>query len=279
MWVVVDGGGTKADWGWWKEEEISLVSTIGCNPNAGKPTEWEGLLAKENLPFKEAKKLYYYGAGCGNPENNRKIGQVIRRLFPSAEVFISNDLMGAAKAVFGEQPGVISILGTGTNSAVYDGARFIDQLPSLGYILGDEGGGCHLGKMLLKAFLHRQLPTSLEEALLQFEPGIKNQFIQRVYADPLPNAWLARLAQFCKQYESETEIKRLIEVNFQTFIDQLLIYPKTKQLPLGFVGGMAFHFADHLQRILEKNGLAEAKILDKPLPALIEFHRKRSISP
>ncbi len=216
------------------------------------------------------RKIYFYGAGC-TPEKSPLVHDALTAVFRHAETEVYSDMMGAARALLQHNEGVACILGTGSNSCLYDGEKFVKNVPALGFILGDEGSGAVLGKRLVADLLKNQLTEDLKETFLREFNLTQAEIIDRVYRQPFPNRFLASLSKFCADHIGNTMIHELVYSHFQTFVTRILKqYPP---VPVGFVGSIAYYYRDVLERVLADNHIQLATIVKSPMEGLIAYHR------
>jgi len=276
--IIADSGSTKTDWKIISNtKEIATFNTIGFNPVLMNT----GLIIKELAPVFADKslnqsidKIYYYGAGCWNLDSCSVVLRALETFFPVAEIRVTNDLLGAARAVCGQEAGIACILGTGANSCLYDGIKIVDNIPALGFIMGDEGSGAYLGKRLLQSYFYRALPKEIEEKLLSKYDISKKLMLANVYHKKGGNTYLASFAKFIIAEKKHPFIRQLITDSFDIFIkNQLLKYEKVADYPIHFIGSIAYFLAEILGEVLKKNGLKLGKIIQQPIEGLVDFHQ------
>lgn len=215
--------------------------------------------------------VYFYGAGC-TPEKCPLVKMALKAVFKDAEIEVYSDMVGAARALLKNNEGVACILGTGSNSCLYDGEKFTKNVPALGFILGDEGSGAVLGKRLVADLLKDQLNDDLKEMFLKEYNLTQADIIDKVYRQPFPNRFLASLSKFCADHLDNPLIYDLVYDHFQTFVTRILKqYPA---VPVGFVGSIAYYYKPILTKVLDDNHIEVADILQSPMPGLIEYHQK-----
>lgn len=277
MVLIADSGSTKTDWKIVADnQQVTNIQTIGFNPVL---TNTE-LIIKELTPFFKDKEtnlsltnVHYYGAGCWDADSCIIVLSALAYFFPNAEIEVTNDLLGAARAVCGQESGIACILGTGANSCLYDGKKIVDNVPALGYIMGDEGSGAYLGKQLLRHYFYRALPSDLKEKLEETQEVSKKILIEEVYKGKAGNRYLASFARFLIQEKKHPFVQKLISDAFDEFIEkQLLKYNNAKHLPIHFIGSIAFFLADILRERLMVHHLQLGKIIRQPIDGLVEFH-------
>ena len=279
--LIADSGSTKADWRLiTSQQTVEAYATLGLNPylhtDDGLFQEIDqNLRTKIHCPVDE---IYFYGAGVANEEKAELLRQTLRRVFPSARtVEAYSDLFGAARALCGVNPGVVCILGTGSNSCYYDGQKMVDNVPPCGYILGDEGSGAVLGRKLLSAFLKRCLSAPVHQKLIEQHQLTKDEILERVYKKPFPNRYLAGFTVFMRENLGDESIVKLIETGFEEFLDRNVVhYPQHKELPIHFTGSIAFYFKEQLERVLLRYRLQLGRIIQAPADDLAEFHKSDS---
>jgi N-acetylglucosamine kinase-like BadF-type ATPase len=276
MWIIVDSGSTKADWQVVHEDlSQETIHTIGFNPfyfnEEGIATELKkSLVSKINAD--KVKAVYFYGAGCSDAFRCAIVSGGLYRVFPNAKIEVEHDLLGAARAVCGREPGIACILGTGSNSCLYDGEQVIDNITSLGFFLGDEGSGAHLGKLLLQAYFYRELPDDIQSDFEREYPEGKRAIINKVYAGSA-NVYCASFATFLAARKQHAFVQKLIIDAFDEFLRRnVQKYAGYNNLPINFVGSIAFHFKDLLEIALAEKNLKLGNVIKKPIEPLVDFH-------
>jgi len=277
MILVADGGSTKTDWRLLKDgQEYKQMQTSGFNPYLTDTEQIEDILWKELQPYLNAagiRKIYYYGAGCSTPMRNQVVEQALEHVFPGATISIDHDLIGAARALCGNNAGIAAILGTGSNSCFYDGNFITQKIFSSGYLFGDEGSGAYMGKALLTAYLHDELPDSLTEKLNNEFLLSKEIILENAYTKPTPNRFLASFSSFIFQNSDHPYLKELILDNFRKFYKYLVCcYPGYKEVPVNFAGSVAYHYKEILLNVGQEFGIKTGKIIQSPIEGLVEYH-------
>ena len=276
MIVVVDSGSTKADWKMVHDTGVQSLTTMGFNPvfHTENKIYQELLEAFDNeVKAETATHVYYYGAGCWDEKLKKVVSNALSRVFHKAGIEVQHDLLGAARAACGRDPGISCILGTGSNSCLYDGNDVIDNVTNLGYLLGDEGSGTHLGKSLIRAYFYRELPKALRKELEQDYPGGQQGMLGRIYGKETPNVYLASFTKFMGRNRSHPFVQHLLYNSFVEFIDRhVRKYPGHLSLPIHFIGSVAYHFQDVIQVVLEERAMAPGNFMQKPIDKLVSFH-------
>ena len=275
MKLVADSGSTKTDWYLVDGNQWTTYTTQGYNPYYCTTAEVQESLEAELLGSLDAQKvgeLYFYGAGCSNTATQAIIMGALGPTFSRASISLGDDLLAAARATAGRREGICCILGTGSNSCYYNGQIIADKIPSLGYILGDEGAGTHIGKKLIKAYFYREMPPALATELEASFDMDKHLIISSLLDDKNPNRLLASFALFCSKHQEEAFIQQLVSNCFEAFLNRhVLKYPNAHDLPVHFIGSVAFGFKKLLKELLIEHNLNAGKILQSPFPSLLEY--------
>lgn len=275
MILIADSGSTKTDWCLVENgESILRFQTRGTNPffqteeEIGKEIE-TGLLPalKDFIPSA----VYFYGAGCAFPEKNEMIRRSVNRYLP-VPVEVGSDLLAAARALCGNRPGIACILGTGSNSCQYDGREIVKNVSPLGFILGDEGSGAVLGKLLIGDVLKDQLSPALKELFLSQYELTPASIMDRVYRQPFPNRFLAAFSPFILEHMDEPAIWELVTRNFLAFFTRNVKQYDYYDLPVHLVGSVAWHYQTVLKDIAFDLGIQIGTIIQSPMEGLIRFH-------
>lgn len=269
-WVVVDDRGNTVD----------RFVTCGANPAVMGAEELSHAFAEAapRLRKHNPGHLFFYGAGC-LPHLCGAVADTLRRTTGIACVEAESDLLGAARSLLQRSAGIACILGTGSNSCLYDGRSITDNVPSLGFILGDEGSGAYLGRMLLSDMLKRQMPPELSDEFSRRFGLDAATAIRRVYREPSPNRFLASLAPFLADNLSHPSVQNLVVNAFKAFLQRnVAAYGShTRSLPLAFCGSIAWHFSNELTVAASQTGMKIASICAAPMDGLITYHNNTSI--
>ena len=278
--LIADSGSTKTDWICLTGDDESTqieVQTVGLNPFHVSDNEIRGVLTHDVLPQlgdSKVEAVYFYGSGV-RPEIEGRVEGLLRESFPDAKtVQAHSDLLGACRALCGDKAGIACILGTGANSCVYDGKKIVHNTPALGYILGDEGSGAVLGKHLLHDLYTGVLPHNLR-LTFEKEMGLElSEIINKVYREPQANRFLASLSEFIHRHLDEEGIRQMVYNTFSDFINYHVSRYGRHDLPLSFVGSIAFYYQEQLQLIVQMLGYPMGTILKSPLQGLVAYHSK-----
>lgn len=282
MILIADSGSTKTDWRLLSPNgSIAQAKTIGFNPFYQDTENIFSTLQGSLLPQlagQQPRQIYFYGAGCGDESRRQVVSDALLQAFPESDVTVQHDLLAAARALCGHEPGIACILGTGSNSCLFDGKQITQNIPPLGFILGDEGSGAYLGRKLISAYLRQELPQDLQEAFYKKYQVTKEAIQNRVYSQPFPNRYLASFAKFLFDRRRHPAIFALIYQSFTDFFDKCVSrYPNHTELPIHFVGSIAFYFGDILRQIAREHSIRVQHILETPIAGLTLYHQQNLI--
>jgi len=278
MILVIDSGSFKADWVIVSSNKTNQFQTIGLNPYfITKNTVHKEIQDIKDLTENtdQIDQLFFYGAGCNSQENNTIIQNTMASIFTNAKVHVFSDLLGAARALFQKESGIACILGTGSNCCVFNGKEITEKRPALGYILGDEGSGTYMGKILLKQFLYGELPQALEEEFTHTYQLTQENILDALYKAPFPNRYLAKFTTFLHKHWENQAIDKIIYQSIDDFFTQHILKLHTKNQPnIRFTGSIAWHFRDYIHSISKKYQLNVDHISQSPVKGLIQYHEK-----
>jgi len=281
MILIADSGSTKTSWCYTGiNSKPEYFSTSGINPFFRTAEDILSELKSELKPQLPGKvhQIFFYGAGIVNDEKGDVVKSALEKLFPNAEIEVNSDLLAAARATLQNQKGIACILGTGSNSCLYDGQTIVSHVPPLGFILGDEGSGAVLGRKLVADFLKKQMPGNLSKRFIKEFPLDYAKILNRVYREEKPNKFLAGFVPFLKETIEEEYSINLLENAFKEFIERnVASYENYTSVPVCFVGSVAFYFQEQLKNVLEKLQLNSGIILKEPLEKLVEYHLEQNI--
>ncbi len=274
MRLIIDAGSTKMGWILMEGHEVKAhFVTKGFNPNYSDRQYLVETCHGASLPD-EIQSINYYGTGCGNEQNCQIIKEVFQNRFPHADIHVTHDLMAACHAVLGHESGIACILGTGSNSCVYDGNAITERAVSLGYLLGDEGSGKHIGGEVARAYFYGFMPEDLRQQFDEMYHLELKDFIDKVYHQPQPSRYLATFAKFAGEHQSNPFIKELVKGCFKAFIETFVLRFKGAQtMKVSFVGSVAFHFHSLLKESLADYGLAMGEVMSSPAEGLIRYYQ------
>lgn len=277
MIAIADSGSTKTDWIFAENKNtVYHFQSIGFHPLRIQ----EGLVRHEMAYFThhqdffpKIEQLYFYGAGCGDLSRTHVLKKSLEQVFPNAAIHIYSDMLGACIATSSREPSICTILGTGSNSAVFDGEQITSQQISLGFLLGDEGSGSEIGRKILQKVLYHDLPEDLVTEFMARFNKTPESIIRETYTSSLPNRYLAGYSAFAFEHLDNPDIEKLVEESLEGFITRhLLAYPEAKSLPIHFSGSVAFFFKEMIMKLMIRHELKMGKIEQSPINGLIHYH-------
>ena len=278
MILIADCGSTKIDWCLIENGKVAKqVFTSGINALLMGEEQIRQTIADELVPEikgYEIGSVYYYGAGCLFDDICANVRRAIAANIPSAKTIeVDTDLLAAARALCGKNPGIACIMGTGSNSCYYDGVKIVDNVSPLGYILGDEGSGAVLGKLLVGDVLKNQLPAALCEKFLKKYDLDRQKIIEGVYKKPAANRFLASLSPFLIENIEEPAVHRLVLNAFKAFfVRNIENYEGYKTMSVSFVGSVAYYYRDVLEEAASSLGIKIGTVIKSPMEGLVKYH-------
>lgn len=276
--LIADAGSTKVEWAMLDNTGAPTERFVeeGLNSLLASTEEVEAAFTSVNKRLGEGiipEEIHFYGAGCATSEICTKIEEALGKIWPGAEVHASSDLLGAARALFGRSAGIACILGTGSNSCLYNGKEIETNVPSLGYILGDEGSGAALGKRLVADAFKRHLPEVVREKFLAAYGLSLGDILEKVYRRGAPNKFLASLVPFLKENLWNPYVYSLVHQELTHFVKRnIAMYSGAHSLPVSFIGSIAYHFSDILRDAVATEGYRVEQITKSPMEGLIAYH-------
>jgi len=278
MILIADSGSTKCDWIVLNDEGeiIKRPFTMGFNPYFHS----EAIIStaiKQNQELSEiadeVDHIYYYGAGCSSPDLCATIERALHVIFEKAKILVDHDLLAAAYATYTGEPAIACILGTGSNSCYFDGQNVHEEVPALGYKLGDEGSGSFFGKKLLAMYLYKQLPAHIHDAFKEKYGLTMKMVVENVYNRPHANVYLASFVRFISDYKNEAPFKEILKDGMKQFMQtHVCCYDNYKEVPVHFIGSVAFYYQDAIQEAAKELDISLGQIIRKPIENIVKFH-------
>ena len=279
MKLLVDSGSTKADWiSIDKEGKILFTTqTLGLNPEVLVKEEiisrlndrFDLSLNRENVSH-----LFFYGAGCGTDRMKDFLQGVFKEYFPNAAIVVHEDTFAAVYATTPKnEKAIVCILGTGSNCSYFDGTILHQKVQSLGYIAMDDCSGNQFGRQLIRDYYFGKMPSDLASKFEKAYDLDADVIKHNLYKEPNPNAYMATFAKFLIQHKDEEYCQKLVRKDMQVFVDNYITqYENCKEVPVHFIGSIAFYLKEELKEVLEFNGLTIGNVLRRPIDGLIQFH-------
>jgi len=282
MIIIADGGSTKTNWCLLDDNQKKIYfNTEGYNPYFVDSDYIVSSLKKglpSDLPLEKITEVNYYGAGVHNKEKANIVVEAFATLFPNAKIEIGHDLLAAARALLGKESGFAAILGTGTNSCIYNGEEITHNISSAAYILGDEGSGSYIGKKLLTDFVRNLMPADVAKAFYETYKLTADEIMDNVYTKPLANRFCASFSKFV--YDNNVNIeytRKIVDDSFEAFFANLVSkYPDYQNYTFNCIGSVGYNFRNVLEEKANQYGMKIGKILRSPIDDLVKFHIERS---
>ena len=281
MILIADSGSTKCDWLLTdtKGNIIQKQKTLGINPvmfTLDEIKERVGLATDIVSNADQITQVYFYGAGCGLDGNQELMQIALLAFYPNAKVEVQSDLIAAVRATANE-PSIVCILGTGSNSCYYDGDTIHFGFDSLGYSVMDEASGNYFGKQLLKDFFYKKMPSDIAERFASEYDVSTKQVLLHLYKEPMPAKFLASFAKFIFEVGlSDSYIQKLLEKGFNELVEyQFKLWPSYQKLPIHFIGSIAYYAKDILKSSLESENMTIGNILRTPIQGLYTYHAEK----
>lgn len=276
MTAIVDSGSTKSDWRIVGDDGAATATdTAGFNPFfTDTGTIVTEILANGTISglAPQVRTVHFYGAGCSSPEMNAVVEAALRQVFPDADVHVAHDLLGAALAAGQGEVCIAGILGTGSNACSYDGRSVDNGRHSLGYVLGDEGGGVWFGRHLIADHLHGMLPRDMHDALDNMGAD-RVTVLQRVYREPRPNTYLAGFMPVLADFRHTDYAQELLHRGMTAYLHRYVcFFPNHREVPLHLVGSVAYIFSDELKAAAKELDVTVGRVVRHPMEGLVEYH-------
>lgn len=277
--VIAECGATKSDWRLIEDgAQIRQVSAPGVNVSAMKMAAVCAVIRAVREEFSaeadSVESLHIYMAGVITPQIESELSSFFSTLYPNASQEFQSDLVAAARAACGHAPGIAAIVGTGSNSCLYDGEKIVSKVCSGGFILGDEGSAATLGRLFLSDFIKGLVPSEIAGSFASRYPSDYTSIISNVYhCERSPSGYLGSFAPFIMEHYAHPYIKELVDGNFRSFIRRSLKQHDTGRYAVGVVGGFAYALKDIFSRIAEEEGVTVSRFVKAPIEGLVDFHR------
>jgi N-acetylglucosamine kinase-like BadF-type ATPase len=277
MILIADCGSTKCEWCVLTDSENKRILTQGISPYFLTEQQICRLLETELIPqLREhpvARQVFYYGTGCTGPITVGVVTNALRELFPKATIFVTYDLVAAAHALCGNEKGIACILGTGCNSGYYNGKDIERNSPGLGYILGDEGSGAHLGKMIIRKYMYGDFDKEMKKRFEQRFAISEQELLHNVYTLPLANRYIGSFSIFLSENRGHPLVEEILLEGLGDFFRvHISSYSQYKEVPVHFTGSIAWGYSDVLQQLGSTYGVEIGKIIKEPMDGLLDYY-------
>lgn len=279
--IVGDIGSTKSSWrsNYGNSQAVSLG---GYHPIMQSPEIVTRMLEQLSAAFPPAADLalWYYGAGVIDQKTKSEVKETIHRYYPNAAIEVHSDLLGACRAACGKESGMVAILGTGSHVALYDGKEITQQAQSLGYILGDEGSGCDIGKKLVRAYYYQQMPEEIATDMRATLPDERGAFLRQLQDSAVPNQMLAGFASIAVSHQDHPWIRQMVQAGMREYITNhvLPLHPGSKMYVIGSIGYIfASLFISEMEKLRSDVVARDIEFIRDPVDRLFDFHLKENI--
>lgn len=278
MILIADSGSSKTDWRVIRRDgKINQHRGVGFNPYYMTSEEMAIQMRNDFLVNLESEieEVYFYGAGCSSPDRNAEVVNALATIFKQAKIHVDHDLSAAAHATCGHESGIACILGTGSNSCDYDGKNIVATRPAAGYILGDEGGGCYVGRKFLIDFIHEEMPEKIRAAAIERFHITQNIIQDHVYRQPFPSRYMASFCRFISENKADPYCYGLFYNSFKDFFAKHVFkYEDYQNKPVNFVGSIAYYNSDILRKAAADSRIKVNIIIESPIAGLTLYHQE-----
>ena len=276
MQLIVDSGSTKTLWCLVNKGVcLQEIQTLGINPYVSSPEYIMNLIQSEIIPnlLHIPDSIFYYGAGCSTPINNKIVYDVLVHINPAAHIDVQHDLLAVARSLCQHEKGIAVILGTGSNSCLYNGEQIIANTPSLGYVIGDEGSGAYIGKQVLSDIWYNITPEELQKDFFAEYPNQIDYYLTKIYKESAANAFLASFTTWLGKHKKHGYVQQLLKKCFTDFMEkQIVPYNKNISNTIHCTGSIAFYFRDEWKDVILQYGYELGKVEQIPINGLIQYH-------
>ena len=278
MIFIIESGSTKSDWVLVDKSKQTFYKTIGFNPYFHSSDVVATEIRKNRSIMSHVphvSKIFFYGAGCSSEKLNEEIERGLQMVFPDAEIVVDHDLLACAYATYDGEPGISCIIGTGSNSCFFDGTDLSEEVPALGYVLGDEGSGSYFGKFLLSSFLYHRLPKDILEDFEASYQMTHAEIVTKVYKSDSANVFIASFMPFIVKHKNHEFFKQILIDGLKKFMEvHVCCYEDYLNTPVHFVGSLSALLENHLKVAANDLGIEIKSIIAKPVDNLVNYHLK-----
>ncbi len=274
MILIADSGSTKTNWKIIENpNKISSFDTLGLNPIFMNEQEIANETQKINFDKQKVQKIFFYGASCSSESRCDIVKRGLQKTFNNAVIEVNHDMLAAARSLFKNSEGLVGILGTGSNSCLYDGKNIIKQIGGLGFVLGDEGSGADLGKRLIKQYMLNNFDAELKFIFDKEFNLTRDSIINSVYKESNPNKFFAGFAKFISANRNNKLITEIINNSFDEYIKlHFLRYDNYKNYKIKLTGSIAYNFKDEIAEIAKKSNIKISEFVNYPINGLVDYH-------
>ena len=276
--LIIDSGSSKVEWSWITKSSYTSSFLIGIHPFFLNSWQIANILreqiASHDKTIIDVEEIYFYGTGINSEKQSGIVEESLHMVFPGARLYVADDILAAARSLCQRETGIACILGTGSNACFYDGEKLQYKRSGYGYIIGDEGSGSYLGKIVIRRFLYNQFQPSLLKKFNQQFSANAETILDQVYRNPFANQYLASFTYFLSANRGEPMIEEILHSGIEEFFKTRLDYfPERRQFPVHFTGSIAFVFQDVLRELALIYEIQLGRISKSPMEGLLAYHR------
>ncbi|HEX7366166.1 MAG TPA: hypothetical protein VF273_03665 [Pelobium sp.] len=282
MVAIVYSGSRYSNWRLVDKKDVIEVRTNGINPFFNDEKFINQLLNKNPKLINNAeaiKKIYFFGAGASSKERKEIIKKGLSDFFKFSKVYVENDLDAAAKVSCDDKPGIVCVIGSGSNAAYFDGKKVIENNYGLGYAIADEGSATWMGKTILKAYLNETMPNDIRAAFDKKYDLDRRLIMDKIYKLPHPNLFLNSFTSFLIENRTSPYIKEVVKEGFRLFMDTYLLplrYKHNSDAPIYFIGTVAAFFQDFLREVAEEKQIKISSVIKEPIYSLLNYYANKN---
>lgn len=272
MKIIADVGGTRGRWVFVDKSSKKIIETRGFNPYIHDINILKKIIKELNNSFDldVIKEVKYYGAGINNYYSKKIVIDTLKESFKVAEIEVFSDLLGSCQSLCNNKTGIVSILGTGSNSCLYDGKKIINQINSLGHLIGDEGSSYSLGKRFIKMHLRGEISTEISKSFDKINKDDRN-YLSKIY-DKNSYHWITGLSKFIHDNKEEKSLKKMIRCHFDRYFDEIII--KYNHHELYLTGSISYFFEKEIREVSKSHDIEIKKVIRDPIDHLVKYHVK-----
>lgn len=278
--LIAESGSSKTHWRWiGVDGKTASVTTAGLNPLFWSSSEIQQEIKRQFPPalvrriITSKTRINFYGASCSSPAHKKIVAQALNKVFKNCPTIVEHDALASARALFGNKSGIACILGTGSNSCYYDGKKILNTIGGYAFILGDEGGGAHLGLLLVKAWLNDELPATIRKTFNKEYHLTKAELFKEVYHGKSPSRYLAQYSPFIHRFSNHPYMRKMILQAFKDFLERTVCRHKGfRRRSIGFVGSVAFYYRPLLNAACRIKKIRIHSIIQSPIDQLVRYH-------
>ena len=274
MILIADSGSTKCHWAYFnqKNHNLDFFKTLGLNPYFFSKSDILKELQKSDLNIisNDVKEIFFYGAGCSTDILKKNIKHALSTFFINANIYIYHDLIGACRATFKGKNNINCIIGTGSIACLYDGKNATPSIPSLGFILGDEGSGNYFGKKLLNLYFTQNLPSKIKAHFEEKYNIHYEDLLTNVYQNNRANSFLSSFFPFLLEHKY---FNKILNIGVEDFLKKHVFCIKDfHNYDINFIGSVAYYLKDIILEKSKQFNFSVGTFVQEPIMGLVKYH-------